>query len=41
MLWLIPYIQVSTVAFYDNLIGNKKDESDTDETVAENPIQEN
>lgn len=41
MLWLIPYMHVSTVAFYDNLIGNKKDESDTDETVAENPIQEN
>ena len=41
MLWLLPYMQVSTVAFYDNLIGNKKDESDTDETVAENPIQEN
>lgn len=41
MFWLFPYMYVSTVAFYDNLIGNKKDESDTDETVAENPIQEN
>lgn len=35
MFWLLPYMQVSTVAFYDNLIGNKKDESNTDETVAE------
>ena len=30
MFWLFPYMYVSTVAFYDNLIGNKKDESDTD-----------
>lgn len=43
MLWLIPYIQVSTVAFYDNLAGNKEIEVKKEETVEEdiNPIQEN
>ncbi len=41
MLWLIPYIQVSTVAFYDNLIGNNDFEIKNDEPIEENPIQEN
>lgn len=41
MLWLIPYIQVSTVAFYDNLIGNNGFEIKNDEPIEENPIQEN
>lgn len=41
MLWLIPYIQVSTVAFYDNLIGNNDFEIKNDESIEENPIQEN
>ena len=41
MLWLIPYIQVSTVAFYDNLIGNNNVEVKSEETTEENPIQEN
>ena len=40
MLWLLPYMQVSTVAFYDNLIGNNNVEVKTEETVEENPIQE-
>lgn len=39
MLWLIPYIQVSTVAFYDNLIGNNDFEIKNDEPIEENPIQ--
>lgn len=39
MLWLIPYIQVSTVAFYDNLIGNNNFEIKNDEPIEENPIQ--
>ena len=41
MLWLIPYIKVSTVAFYDNLIGNNDFEIKNDEPIEENPIQEN
>ncbi len=41
MLWLIPYIQVSTVAFYDNLVGNNGFEIKNDEPIEENPIQEN
>lgn len=44
MLWLLPYIQVSTVAFYDNLVGNSTIEAKEvkkEETVEENPIQEN
>ena len=44
MFWLIPYIQVSTVAFYDNLVGNNNIEAKEvkiEETVEENPIQEN
>lgn len=39
MLWLIPYIQVSTVAFYDNLIVNNDFEIKNDEPIEENPIQ--
>lgn len=45
MLWLLPYIQVSTVAFYDNLIGNSNievKEVKKEEIVEDNnPIQEN
>ena len=40
MLWLLPYMQVSTVAFYDNLIGNNNVEVKSEETIEENPIKE-
>lgn len=40
MFWLLPYMQVSTVAFYDNLIGNNNVEEKSEETIEENPIKE-